>query len=96
MEESSATTSRKCPKKNLVGGFGNYCCVHSCKSVFYDKNREKTNTSLFAIPRREDLRKKWFNVLLKHIRWKGGADSFDVKTQTKEYVCASSISRMKI
>ena len=46
MEESSSTTSRKRPKKNLVGGFGNYCCVLGCKSAFYDKNREKTNISL--------------------------------------------------
>ena len=78
MEESSSTTSRKCPKKNLVGGFGNYCCVPDCKSAFYDKNREKTNISLLTIPKREDLRKKWLKVL-KYVRRKGGADSFDVK-----------------
>ena len=52
--------------------------------------------SSLTIPKREDLRKKWLNVL-KHVRRKGGADSFDVKkTQIKEYLCASSISRMKI
>ena len=45
MEESLSTTSWKRPKKSLVGGFGNYCCVHGCKSAFYDKNREKTNIS---------------------------------------------------
>ena len=82
MEESSSITSRKRPKKNLVGGFGNYCCVPGCKSAFYDKNREKTNISLFTIPKREDLRKKWLNVL-KHVRRKGGADSFDVKNPNK-------------
>ena len=50
----------------------------SCKSEFYDKNREKTNISLSKTPKREDLRKKWLNVL-KHVHMKGGADSFDVK-----------------
>ena len=58
MEESSSTTSRKRPKKNLVGGFGNYCCVPGCKSAFYEKNREKTNISLSKISKIEDLRKK--------------------------------------
>ena len=82
MEESSSTTSRKRPKKNLVGGFGNYCCVPGCKSAFYDKNGEKTNISLLAIPKREDLRKKWVNVS-KHVRRKGGADSFDLKKPNK-------------
>ena len=87
MEESSSTTSRKCPKKYLVGGFCSYCCVPGCKSAFYDKNREKTNISLFTIPKREDVRKKWLNVL-KHVRRKGGADSFDLKNPNKRiYVC---------
>ena len=95
MEESSSTTSRKRPKKNLVGGIGNYCCVPGGKSVFYDKTRENTNISLLAIPKREDLRKKWLNVL-KHVRRKGGADSFDAKNANKKYMCASSISLMKI
>ena len=58
MEESSWTTSRKCPKKKLIGGFGNYCWVPSCKSAFYEKNREKTNISILKIPKRDDLRKK--------------------------------------
>ena len=40
-----------------------------------------------TIPKREDLRKKWLNVL-KHVRRKGGADSFDVKNPNKRiYVC---------
>ena len=82
MEESSSTTSRKCPKKNLVCGFGNYCCVPGCKNAFYDKSREKTNISLLTIPKREDLRKKWLKVL-KYVRRKGGADSFDVKNPIK-------------
>ena len=83
MEESSSTTSRKRPKKNLVGGFGNYCCVPGCKSAFYDKNRENANISLLAISKIEDLRKKWLNV-----RSKGGADSFDVKNPNKRiYLC---------
>ena len=59
-----------------------YCCVPGCKFVFYDKNREKTNISLFSIPKREDLRKKWLNVL-KHARRKGGKDSFNVKIPNK-------------
>ena len=87
MEESSSTTSRKHPKKNLVGGFGNYCCVPGCKSAFYDKNREKTDISLFTITKREHLRKKWLSVL-KHVCRKGGTDSFDVKNPNKRiYVC---------
>ena len=40
MEESSSKTSRKRPKNKFVGGFGNYCCVPSGKSAFYDKNRD--------------------------------------------------------
>ena len=44
---------------------------------------------------REDLRTKWLN-LVKHVRRKRGADSFDVKIQTKEFMCARSISRMNI
>ena len=55
-------------KKILVGGFGNYCCVPGCKSSFRDK--------------REDLRKKWLNVL-KHVHRKGGTGSFDVKNPNK-------------
>ena len=55
-------------KKSLVGGFGNYCCVPGCKSSFRDK--------------REDLRKKWLNVL-KHVHRKGGTGSFDVKNPNK-------------
>ena len=87
MEERSSTTSSKCPKKKLAGGFGNYCFVPGWKSPFYDKNREKTNISLFTIPKSEDLRKKWLNIL-KHVRRKGGADSFDVKNPNKRiYVC---------
>ena len=82
MEESLSTTSRKRPKKSLVGEFGNYCCVPGFKSAFNDKNREKTNTSLLTIPKREYLRKKWVNVL-KHVRRKGGADSFDIKNPNK-------------
>ena len=49
MEESSSTTSRKRPKKNLLCGFGNYCCVPDYKSAFYDKNREKTNISFLYL-----------------------------------------------
>ena len=82
MEESSSTTSRKCPRKNLVGGFGNYCYVPGSKKAFYNKNREKTNISLFTIPKSKDLRKKWLNVL-KHVCRKEGADSFDVKNPNK-------------
>ena len=50
MEESSSTTSRT-SEKNLVGGFGNYCRVPGYTSAFYDKNREKTNISLFTVPK---------------------------------------------
>ena len=87
MEERLSKTLRKRPKKDLVCGFGNYCCVPGCKSEFYDKNREKINISLFRIPKREDIRKKWLSVL-KHVCGKGGADSFDVKSPNKGiHVC---------
>ena len=57
------------------------------KTAFCDKNREKTNISLLAIRKREDLRKKWLNVM-KHVPRKGRADSFDVKNPNKRiYVC---------
>ena len=57
------------------------------KTAFYDKNREKINVSLLTIRKREDLRKKWLNVL-KHVPRKGGADSFDVINPNKRiYVC---------
>ena len=57
------------------------------KSVFYHKNREKTNISLFTIPKREDLKKKW-PLVLKHVRRKKGADSLYVKNPNKKiYVC---------
>ena len=49
MEESTRTASTKRPKKNLVGGFGNYCCVPGCKSAFYEKNRETTNISFLYL-----------------------------------------------
>ena len=49
MEESSSKTSRKRPKNKFVGGFGNYCCVPSGKSAFYDKNREKTHLSFLYL-----------------------------------------------
>ena len=55
-------------KKTLVGGFGNYCCEPGCKSAFCNK--------------REELRKKWLNVL-KHVHRKGGTGSFDVKNPNK-------------
>ena len=74
-------------EKYLVGRFGNYGCVPVCKSAFYNKIREKTNIDLFSIPKRENLRKKWLNVL-KHVRRKRGANSFDVKNSNKIiYVC---------
>ena len=47
MEESASKTSRRRPKKNLVGGFGNDCCVPGCKSSFQDKNREEANIIQF-------------------------------------------------
>ena len=53
--------------------------------------KENTNTFLFTVPKREDIRKKWLNVL-KHARRKGGADSFGVKSLNKRiYMCTSSI-----
>ena len=64
-------------------------------TAFCDKNREKTNISLLTIRKREDLRKKWLNVM-KHVPRKGRADSFDVKNPNKKCMCVRSISRMKI
>ena len=59
----------------------------SCPSVFLWIIWEKINISLFTIPKREDLRKKWLNVL-NHVRTKGRQDSFDVKKPNKRiYVC---------
>ena len=80
MKESSSTTSKR--SKNLVIGFGNYCSVTGCKSAFYDKNSENTNISLFTVFKTEDLRNKWLDVL-KHVPWKEGADSFEVKNPNK-------------
>ena len=40
---------KKTSEKNLIGGFGNYCCVPGCKSAICDKNRDKTNISLPTI-----------------------------------------------
>ena len=58
-----------------------------CKSAFYDKNRKKTNIALFTVNKREDLRKKWLNVL-NHVHRKRGADSFEVKNPNKRiYEC---------
>ena len=48
-----------------------------------------------TVSKREDLRKKWLNVL-KHVCRKGGAYSFDVKCPNKRKMPVSSISRMKI
>lgn len=61
-----------------------------CKSVLYDKNREKTNIYLFNIPKRNNLWQKRF-IVLKHIRWKG-ADNVDVNSRNKRiiYVCEFS------
>ena len=55
MEENSSKLQEDISKKNLVARFGNYCCAPGCKSVFYNKDREKTNISLFTIPKRENL-----------------------------------------
>ena len=68
-------------RKKIVGGFGNYCWVSGCKSEIYDKNRKKT--------KREDLRKKWLN-LLKHVRRKEGADSCHVKNPNKR-ICVCKV-----
>ena len=79
MEGSWLTTSSKRPKKiQLVGG-SVVCLV---EKVHFTTKIEKTNLSLFTIPKREDLRKKKFEVL-KHVGRKGGAYSFDVKTPNK-------------
>ena len=55
--------------------------MSGCKSEIYDKNRKKT--------KREDLRKKWLN-LLKHVRRKGGADSCHVKNPNKR-ICVCKV-----
>ena len=74
-------------QKKLFGRLGNYCCVHGCKSAFYNKNRDKTNIPLFSVPERESLRREWLNVV-KYVHRKGSADSFDVKKpKQKNIVC---------
>ena len=52
------------------------------QSAFCNKNRKKTYISLFTIPEREDLRKKWLNVL-NPVSRKGGTDSFNIKNPNK-------------
>ena len=46
-----------------------------CKNAFSDKNREKTNMSLFSVPERENLRTEWLNVL-KDVHRKGSPNVF--------------------
>ena len=83
MEGSWLTTSSKRPKKiQLVGG-SVVCLV---EKVHFTTKIEKTNLSLFTIPKREDLRKKKFEVL-KHVGRKGGAYSFDVKNPKQNNIC---------
>lgn len=62
-------------RKKLVGRLCNYCCVLGCKNAFSDKNREKTNMSLFSVPERENLRTEWLNVL-KDVHRKGSPNVF--------------------
>ena len=42
MEENLSTTSRKHPKKDLVGVLGNYCCVPGCEKSAFLLRQKKT------------------------------------------------------
>ena len=77
-------SSKKRPKKNLKGGFGNYCCVPLCKSAFYNSERQPTAISLFQVPAKKTVRDQWLKILNKYRR-KGGVDKFDVRK--KLYIC---------
>ena len=47
-------SSKKRPEKNYSAGFGDYCCIPECKSIFYTKRggkRVKTGISLFKLPK---------------------------------------------
>ena len=46
-KEIYQNSSKKRPQKNYRGGFGDYCCIPGCQSVFYDAKRDPA------------LRKKW-------------------------------------
>ena len=61
-EECYVGSSRKRPKKNLSGGFGEYCSVPGCKSAYFDSNREKTGISLFKIPSKDPDRRNWIRM----------------------------------
>ena len=63
-----AQVARLHSKNKQVGGFSNYCCVPGCKSAFDNKAREIN---------------KWVNVL-KHVRRKSGADSFNPNEPFKD------------
>ena len=84
-EECYVGSSRKRPKKNLSGGFGEYCCVPGCKSAYFDSNREKTGISLFKIPSKDRDRRNWIRIL-KNIRRKGSFDDFNPNKKSV-YVC---------
>ena len=74
-KEIYQNSSKKRPQKNYRGGFGDYCGIPGCKSVFYDANRVKTGIALFKLPKDPALRKKWLQVI-KRYRRTGGADKF--------------------
>ena len=80
MEESSSTTSRKRTKKNLVGGFRNYCCVPGCKSAFYGKFMRRSKKEMTCV---------------EACCSKGGADSFDVKDEDLTTILGRGKSRVK-
>ena len=51
-------SSKKRPRKNHIGGFGDYCCIPDCQSAFYDANRLKSGIALFKLPKDPALRKR--------------------------------------
>ena len=83
-ETYHACSSKTRPDKNLSGGYGNYCCVPGCKSAVYNSRREKTGISMFKLPTKDPERRSWLKVL-KNVRRKGGADTFDPSKRI--YVC---------
>ena len=70
------------PSEVKAGGSGVYCCVPTCGSATYcGQNKTKTGIGFFTFPKNPELRRKWKSSIGRY-RWKGGADSFQIKDTT--------------
>ena len=80
MEESNKCypgTNRTRPEELEQRGKGDYCCVPGCHNSRLTKNGEKTKIGIFGFPRTNPEEMKKWTSLFKHIRRKGGTDTFD-------------------